>query len=164
VHLVRLAGFLVAAALLIPAGPLSAQCADGSPPPCASRSAAPATAAVIRPDRNRIAVLPFRVTTADSLLGEGFAELLAPEFTGEGGPRAIDMSTTLNAWRRAGGGLRSPLSQESANKVARDVGAGLVAQGSIVGFGGRLTVQRGRAAARHRDGTPERVGIGRARE
>ena len=27
------------------------------------------------------------ITAADTLLGEGFAELLAPEFTGVGGPR-----------------------------------------------------------------------------
>lgn len=91
-------------------------------------------------DPNRVAVIPFRVTTADSLLGEGFAELLAPEFTGEGDPRAIDMSSTLAAWRRAGGGLRSPLSQDDAQRIARQLGAGVLCQGSIVGVGSRLTI------------------------
>ena len=85
-------------------------------------------------------MLPFRITTADSLLGEGFAELLAQEFTGEGGPRSVEMSTTLSAWRRAGGGLRNPLAQDSARAVARRLGAGILCEGNIVGLGGRLSV------------------------
>lgn len=132
---------LIALAVAACAQRLAAQCPDGGAPPCTRPAARVERAPSI--DRNRIAVLPFRVTTADTLLGEGFAELLAPEFTGEGGPRAIDMSTTLSAWRRAGGGLRSPLSQEAATRLAREIGAGLMAQGSIVGFGERLTVQAG---------------------
>ena len=111
---------------------LAAQCPNGSPPPC-QRGSPPINS-------HLVAVLPFRVTTADTLLGEGFAELLAPEFTGEGAPRAVDMSTTLHAWRRAGGGLRTPLSQEAASRMARGIGAGLMSQGSIVGFGGKLTI------------------------
>ncbi len=91
-------------------------------------------------DPNRIAVVPFRVTTADSLLGEGFAELLAQEFTGEGGPRAVDMSTTLSAWRHAGGGLRTPLALDSAMMLARRLGSGILLQGSIVGLAGRLSI------------------------
>jgi TolB-like protein len=116
--------------------PVGAQCADGSSPPCRQAG----TPRAVSIDANRVAVMPFRVATADSLLGEGFAELLAPEFTGEGGPRAIDMSSTLAAWRRAGGGLRSPLSQEDAQRIARQLGAGVLCQGSIVGVGGRLTI------------------------
>ena len=87
----------------------SAQCPDGTPPPCAS-AARPRVATPVPVDRNRVAVLPFRVTTADSLLGEGVAELLADQFISEAGPRAVSMSTVLRAWRRAGGGLRTPLS------------------------------------------------------
>jgi TolB-like protein len=116
---------------------LFAQCADGSPPPCDRPVGRPMAMPI---DANRVAVLPFRVTAADSLLGEGFAELLAPEFTGEGGPRSVNMSTTLNAWRRAGGGLRAPLSQPAAMKLAREIGAGLLAHGSIVGIGNRLRI------------------------
>src|SRR5205085_354118 len=86
---------------------LSAQCPYGSPPPCAGRRAPPAAAAVTI-DSNRIAVLPFRVATADSLLGEGIAELVAAEFQGSRGLRAVHMGSVLTAWRRAGGGLRSP--------------------------------------------------------
>lgn len=119
---------------------LGAQCADGSPPPCQVTRVAVREPAKAAPDPNRIAILPFRVTTTDTLLGEGFAELLATEFTGEGAPRAIDMATVLSAWRRAGGGLRTPLPREKAMQVARQVGAGLVSEGSIVGLGRNITV------------------------
>jgi tetratricopeptide (TPR) repeat protein len=125
--------------LLLPPTRAHAQCADGSPPPC------PAARVAVREapravDPNRVAILPFRVTTTDTLLGEGFAELLATEFTGEGAPRAVDMATVLSAWRRAGGGLRTPLPREKAMLVAREVGAGLVSEGSIVGLGRNITV------------------------
>ena len=36
----------------------------------------------------------------------------------------------LAAWRRAGGGLRSPLSQDDAQLIARRVGAGVLGLGS----------------------------------
>jgi tetratricopeptide (TPR) repeat protein/TolB-like protein len=136
---------IVAAALLGAAVPQSLgaavyQCPDGTPPPCAQIARPPARESPRAPDPNRIAVLPFRVTTADTLLGEGFAELLATEFTGEGSPRSVDMATVLSAWRRAGGGLRTPLPRAEAVRVARELGAGLVSEGSIVGLGGRVTV------------------------
>jgi TolB-like protein len=92
------------------------------------------------PDPGRVAVFPFRVTTADSLLGEGVAELVAGELTGEGGPKAVHMGTTLRVWRRAGGGLRAPLDQPAEMRAAAELGAGLVVEGSVVGLGGRLTL------------------------
>lgn len=111
----------------------AAQCPDGSPPPCA-----PPTVAA--PDPSRIAVFPFHVTTTDSLLGEGVAELIAGELTGEGGPRAVHMGTALRTWRRAGGGLRTPLGHTAEMRAASDLGAGLVLEGSVVGLGQRLTL------------------------
>ncbi len=126
----------VAVIALLATSRLHAQCSDGAPPPC-RQAVAPRTVPV---DANRVAVIPFRVTAADSLLGEGFAELLAQEFTGVGGPRSIDMSTTLSAWRRAGGGLRAPLPLDSAMLLARRVGAGILLQGSITGLAGRLSI------------------------
>src|ERR1051326_6593463 len=92
------------AALILAARSLLAPWPDGSPAPGGRRAAAP-------PDPGRIAVFPCRVTTADSLLGEGVAELVAGEFTGAGGPKATHMGTTLRVWRRAGGGLRTPDAQ-----------------------------------------------------
>jgi hypothetical protein len=137
----RLTRAAAVVALLAPAG-MGAQCADGSQTVNGvCRAAATAAPRSVPIDRNRVAVLPFRVTTADSLLGEGFAELLAQEFTGQGGPRAVDMSTMLSAWRRAGGGLRTPLPLDSALSLARRIGAGILLQGTIVGAGaGRVNI------------------------
>lgn len=114
------------------------QCPDGAPPPC--RAAAPARAATAAPDAGRIAVLPFRVTGADTSLGEGVAELLAAEFTGESGPRAVHMGTVVRGWRAAGGRVGTPLTQPVAARTARALGAGFYVDGSIVGLGNRLTV------------------------
>lgn len=136
----RFATVVLIAVCSVGASKLEAQCADGSPPPCAAPTRVAARESARPPDPNRIAILPFRVTTTDTLLGEGFAELLATEFTGEGAPQAIDMATVLSAWRRAGGGLRTPLPREKAMQVARQVGAGLVSEGSIVGLGRNITV------------------------
>ena len=113
------------------------QCPDGTPPPC--RGSAPAVRAA-GPDTTRIAIFPFRVTAADTMLGEGFAELLSSEFPGGRGPRAVHMSNVIRAWRNAGGGVRAPLTQPVAARTARQVGAGLYIDGSVVGLGNRLTV------------------------
>ncbi len=129
---VRLSLIMVA----LPLRALLAQCPDGSPPPCGRRPAA--ARAVLDP--HAVAVLPFRVTTSDTLLGEGFAELLAAQFTGEGSPRAVDMATVLSSWRQAGGGLRAPLPRARAVSLGRELGAGLISEGSIVGLGNQVTV------------------------
>jgi hypothetical protein len=148
-----LALFLVV--LSMPTRAAHAQCQDGSAPPCAS-----ARRPVERPiDANRVAIVPFRVTTSDTLLGEGFAELLASEFTGQGVPRAVDMGTVIQAWHRAGGGSRNPLTREQSLALARSLGAGVVSEGSIVGLGRSITVT---AALLHVPdgkprGTPARV-------
>lgn len=120
------------------ARPVLAQCPDGSPPPCARPSAARAAAPAIDP--NRIAILPFRVTAADTLLSEGFAELVAAEFTGESGPRAAHMGVVVRAWRQAGGGARASLAPAAASRIARQLGAGHYVDGAIVGLGGNLTI------------------------
>ncbi len=124
---------LLVVPLLLFARSLTAQCPDGSPPPCTHPP-------MRTPDRDRIAVFPFHVTTADSLLGEGVAELVAGELTGEGGPRAVHMGTALRTWRHAGGGLRAPLDHAAEMKAAIELGAGLVLEGSVVGLGQRLTL------------------------
>lgn len=114
------------------------QCPDGAPPPCARTTQARSVAAP--PDPHRIAVLPFRVTTADTLFGEGLAELLNNEFIGPSGPRPVLMGTVLRAWRRAGGGLRAALSQTEAARLATELGAGQYVDGSVVGVGPQLTI------------------------
>lgn len=132
----------------------SVQCPDGSPPPCAAAPRGGVTAPAI--DRNRIAILPFRVSSADSMLGEGVADLLATEFTGEGAPRAAHQGSVLRAWRRAGGGLREPLGQDQALQVARGLGAGQLIDGSLVGLGNRLTISASLMSVP--GGTSRRVG------
>lgn len=111
----------------------AAQCPDGSPPPCARASSAPAI------DQRRIAILPFRVTATDTLFGAGLAELVANQINGEE-LRAAHMGSVLRAWRRAGGSLGTPLDQAGSQRVAREVGAGRVVDGSVVGLGARLTI------------------------
>ncbi|MFI5279384.1 MAG: hypothetical protein ACHQU1_02725 [Gemmatimonadales bacterium] len=122
--------------IAVPARVALAQCPNGTPPPCrgTARAAAPA------PDPHRIAVFPFRVTAADTLLGGGMAELLAAEFTGESGPRAVHMGSVVRAWQVAGGSVAAPLTQAAAIRAARQLGAGFYVDGSIVGLGGRLTI------------------------
>ena len=122
-----------------PSGRLVAwQCPDGAPPPCARTPAAARPAPA--PDPNRIAIFPFRVTTSDTLLGEGIAELIAGAFTGVGGPRAVPMGNVIRGWRDAGGAPRVPLPTPAAERVTRQLGAGLYVDGSIVGLGQRLTL------------------------
>ena len=125
------ATLLFCAGTLALAAPALAQCPDGTPPPCAGARNA---------DPLRIAILPFHVTTADTLLGEGLAELLAGVFTAEGGPRAVHMGTVLRAWRGAGGSLRAPLAQAQAERLARGVGASQYVEGSVVGLATRITL------------------------
>jgi len=96
-------------------------------------------------DPHAVAVLPFRVSGADPALAylrEGMVELLAVKLTGEGGPRAVDPSATLSAWRRAGG-AEGELDHNAALRAARSLGAGRVVQGSVVGSPARLTLTAG---------------------
>lgn len=130
----RIAALSLAVSALAPS--LSAQCANGAAPPCAPPRAAPRTARALDP--NVIAVIPFRVTGADTALAEGLAEVLAAEFTGEGVPRAADQGAVWRAWRSLGGRPGTPLTQPQALQVAAQVGAGQVLIGSAAQFGGRL--------------------------
>jgi serine/threonine-protein kinase len=100
-----------------------------------------ATDAVLDP--RAVAVFPFRVSGADpslAYLREGLVELLAVKLTGEGGPRAVDPSAALSAWRRRVGSSGPELDRAGALEVARTLGASKVVQGSIVGSPGRLTL------------------------
>jgi tRNA A-37 threonylcarbamoyl transferase component Bud32/tetratricopeptide (TPR) repeat protein len=100
----------------------------------ARRSRPPATAAPSL-DPHAVAVLPFRLTSADPALGylqDGLAELLAVQLTGEGGARALEPRAVLSAWRKrspAGGALAA----EGAMQVARDLGAGRLVDGGVAG-------------------------------
>jgi tetratricopeptide (TPR) repeat protein len=93
-------------------------------------------------DPSAIVVLPFRVSAdaALSYLGEGMVDLLAAKLTGEGGPRAVDSRASLRLWERATSGGATPMDREGALALARDMGAGQLLLGEMVGSPGRLTI------------------------
>jgi DNA-binding SARP family transcriptional activator/TolB-like protein len=92
-------------------------------------------------DQNKIVVVPFRTSGADSsvkYLGEGIVDLIAPMLTGEGGPIAVDSRTAISTWNRFTKGADG--TADDARKVARALGAGLVLSGAVVETGGKLTI------------------------
>ena len=87
-------------------------------------------------DRGVMAVVPFRIASADPslhYLREGMLDLLAAKLTGEGGLRATEPRTLLAAWRGALGNESGELAREGALQVAREVGAGSLLLGDVVG-------------------------------
>src|SRR5215204_2061722 len=95
------------------------------------------------PDQNMVAVVPFRVATADPALHylrEGMLDLLAAKLTGEGGMRATDPRQLLAAWRREGGSEAADLAPESALTLARQLGAGRLLLGDVVGTPNRIVL------------------------
>ena len=110
------------------------------------------------PDRNMVAVVPFRVASADPALHylrEGMLDLLAAKLTGEGGLRATDPRQLLDAWRQAGGSESAELPRAEALALARQVGAGQLMLGDVVGTPNRIVLtasllgsQRGDSVAR----------------
>jgi serine/threonine-protein kinase len=95
------------------------------------------------PDQNMVAVVPFRVATADPALHylrEGMLDLLAAKLTGEGGMRATDPRQLLDAWRNAGGSESSELPREGALALARRLGAGRLLLGDVVGTPNRIVL------------------------
>jgi serine/threonine-protein kinase len=94
-------------------------------------------------DPNVVAVLPFRVSGADSSLGylrEGMLDLLATKLSGTTGMRTVDPRTLLSAWRRAGGVAESEIDRPGSLKVARAVGAGRWLEGEVIGTPHRLVL------------------------
>lgn len=93
-------------------------------------------------NRDVVAVLPFRVTGADSSLGylrEGMVDLLAAKLTGEGGPRAADPRAVMSVWERTPKGT-SVSAADVARDIAKQLGAGRVLTGGIVGSPSRLVI------------------------
>jgi serine/threonine-protein kinase len=95
------------------------------------------------PDQSMVAVVPFRVATADPTLHylrEGMLDLLAAKLTGEGGMRATDPRKLLDAWRRAGGTESTDLPGDDALALARRLGAGRLLLGDVVGTPNRIVL------------------------
>jgi hypothetical protein len=66
-------------------------------------------------------------------------ELLSSELTGDVGPAAVDAGEVLMAWRRAEIGA-DPVTRDVAWRVAKQLRAGQVAYGAVVGTARRFTV------------------------
>ena len=97
-------------------------------------------------DAERILVTPFRVVGDDSSFGgfgEGMVDLLAAEFTGEGGPLAVDSRLAINAWARLKSASREPTAND-ARRVARTVGADWALVGELIQLPGREVRLTGR--------------------
>ncbi len=95
------------------------------------------------PDPDMVAVVPFRVASADPALyylREGMLDLLAAKLTGEGGLRATDPRQLLDAWRKAGGSESSELSRDDDLALARRLGAGRLLLGDVVGTPNRIVL------------------------
>jgi serine/threonine-protein kinase len=89
-----------------------------------------------------VAVAPFRVTGADPslrYLREGLVDLLVVKLTEVGAARAAEPATVLGAWRRAEDG-ESELSLEQSLEVARQLGAGQLLLGHVVGTPAKVVV------------------------
>jgi tetratricopeptide (TPR) repeat protein len=94
-------------------------------------------------DPRVVAVVPFRVTGADSslrYLREGMLDLLATKLSGTQNLRTVDPRTLLRAWERAGGSAGSDVDRAGALQLARTVGAGRLLEGEIVGTPDRMVL------------------------
>jgi serine/threonine-protein kinase len=95
------------------------------------------------PNQDVVAVVPFRVASADPALHylrEGMLDLLAAKLTGEGGLRATDPRQLLDAWRRAGGSESNELTRDGDLALARRLGAGRLLLGDVVGTPTRIVL------------------------
>ena len=90
-----------------------------------------------------IAVLPFRVLGADSLLrglDEGMVDLLATRLSAGANLHVVDPRTTLAAWRRRVPDRMDNVAQHSLLAIAADLGASRLITGSVVGAAGKVTL------------------------
>jgi serine/threonine-protein kinase len=102
----------------------------------------------VNTDPALIAVLPFRVSSADASLGylrEGMVDLIAAKLVRS--PRTVDQRSLLAAWRRAGGSATQDIDHAAAARVAAGLGAGRLIEGDIVGSANQLTISASLASA-----------------
>jgi eukaryotic-like serine/threonine-protein kinase len=93
-------------------------------------------------DDRALAVLPFRVASADAsvhYLREGMVDLITAKLSGED-LRALEPRTMLDAWRRAGGSETNDLSRDASLDLARHLKAGKALLGDVVGTPNRLVL------------------------
>jgi adenylate cyclase len=108
--------------------PATAQCPDGTPPPCAGQGT------LVRPAPNSIAVFTFENTTRDTsaqYLAEGLADQIATRLGGVARLTMISRSVV----RR----LRNP-QQQSIQQIGRSLNAAYLVNGAIRAASGRVRV------------------------
>ena len=97
-----------------------------------------------------VAVLPFRIasTSADlTYLREGVVDMMATMLTGEDGTaRAADPASVIAGWRKRGASETTDLDAAGAEALARDLGAGEILSGSIIGDESKLVIRASLAA------------------
>jgi serine/threonine-protein kinase len=92
---------------------------------------------------NLVAVVPFRVTAADSTatwLREGLVELLSIRLADAPGHSPIDPRSTIASWARIAGTTRGDAPRAAVLAAARQLGASHVVTGSAVVSGDRVLI------------------------
>jgi serine/threonine-protein kinase len=96
-------------------------------------------------DPDLVAVLPFRVTGSSADLAdlrEGMVDLMATYLTGEGGTvRSVDPGTVIHQWRQRVDSESEDLVEADAVRLARDLGAGQLLTGSVVGTESQIVIR-----------------------
>ena len=116
---------------------LSAQCPDGSPPPCGRRATL---------DTARYAILPFAHREGSqqaALDGAACAELLAEAFARWAEVRLADKTRLYDALARRSERLPFRIPFDSALAIARRLGAGKLVMGQLWSFGDTLRLTAG---------------------
>jgi serine/threonine-protein kinase len=93
-------------------------------------------------DDHALAVLPFRVASADpshSYLREGMVDLIAAKLSGED-LHALEPRIMLDAWHQAGGTETADLSKTQSIQLAQQLKAGRALLGDVVGTPNRLVL------------------------
>ena len=93
-------------------------------------------------DEHAVAVVPFRVASADPshhYLREGMLDLIAAKLSGEE-LRTIEPRSVLDAWRQAGGSETRDLSQAETLALAERLQAGKALLGDVVGTPDKLVL------------------------
>jgi tetratricopeptide (TPR) repeat protein len=117
---------------------LSAQCPDGSPPPCLRRGVAL--------DTSRYLILPFahrEGSQATALDGAGCAELLAEGFARWADIRLADKTRIYDALARRGARVPFRIPFDTGLAIARALGAGRLVMGQLWSFGDTLRLTAG---------------------
>ena len=121
----------------VPLG-LSAQCPDGSPPPCLRRG--------VPLDTSRYLILPFahrEGSQATPLDGAGCAELLAEAFARWADIRLADKTRIYDALARRGARVPFRIPFDTGLAIARQLGAGRLVMGQLWSFGDTLRLTAG---------------------